>query len=257
MRRLFLDPALLTAETVQIDGSEAHHLLNVLRVRAGESLLLLDNQGHAFHAEITATEKRTVTARLLGAAETAPEPSVPITVAQALGKGDKFEQVVQHGTEAGATAFLPLQTERSIVRLNAREADSKQVRWSLIAKGAAEQSGRSRIPSVGSVTTLSDLTRRFTEYTKVLLLHAEGTSLKEALGVGRWTLGEPPSERPTSHTQYLLLVGPEGGFAPREVEQAQAAGAQVVSLGPYILRTETAALIAVSQLLFSAEWPSR
>src|SRR5579871_3439825 len=119
MRRVFVDPAALASPTVLIDGPDAHHLLHVLRVRAGASLVLLDNQGQAFHADIVATERNTLTACLRDAAEVAPEPSIRITVAQALGKGDKFEQVVQHGTEVGASAFIPLQAERSVVRLNA------------------------------------------------------------------------------------------------------------------------------------------
>src|SRR5579862_7424639 len=135
MRRVFVDPASLASPTVVIDGPDAHHLLHVLRVRAGASLMLLDNQGHAFHADIVATDRNTLTACLRGAAEVAPEPSLHITVAQALGKGDKFEQVVQHATEVGASAFIPLQADRSIVRLSDREIDGKRARWSLIAKG--------------------------------------------------------------------------------------------------------------------------
>jgi 16S rRNA (uracil1498-N3)-methyltransferase len=243
MRRLFLPHADLSADVVRIDGSDHHHLANVLRARVGESLTLLDDTGNAVHAEICAIGKQNLSARILGPADVAPEPPVHITVAQALGKGDRFEQAIQHATEAGASAFIPMRTDRAVVRLDGRDAGAKRARWSLVAKGAAEQAGRARIPSVSPLTTLADLSSRFADYALVLLLHPEGEPLVEALGVGRWALG-------VSAQRLLLLVGPEGGFAPEEVKQVEAAGARVVSLGPHVLRTETAALVAVSQILF-------
>jgi len=267
MRHLFVDSASFASPTILIDGPDAHHLLHVLRVRAGESVVLLDNRGHAFYAEIIAADRRSLTVRLCSPAEVAPEPPVSIAVAQALGKGDRFEQVVQHATEIGASAFIPLQTERSVVRLDAREAESKRARWSLIAKGAAEQAGRALIPRVHAVATLPELAGRFGEYNAVIILHPGAMPLrqwKEARtqtitpsplsGPADWAGQAPPLQGPRFACPFtpsaLLLVGPEGGFTPAEVAAAQGAGAHVVSLGPYTLRTETAALVAVSQILF-------
>jgi 16S rRNA (uracil1498-N3)-methyltransferase len=241
MRRLFLPPSKFNDGHVRIDGPEYHHLVNVLRARPGETLVLLDNSGRAWHAKLVSMEKSAAVAQITGAAKVAAEPSVHITVAQALGRGDKFEQVVQRGTEVGASAFIPLSTERAVVRLDAHTAAEKRRRWQRIAQGAAEQSGRSKIPPVAEVTPLSKLQEDFGRSAMVLLLHPDGERLSSVLRDRSGSL---------SGFAALLLVGPEGGFSSIEVEQARRTGARVVSLGPHTLRTETAALVAVSQILY-------
>ncbi len=251
MRHLFLPGCDLSQPTFQIEGPDAHHLLNVLRVRIGEALTLLDDAGGACLAEVSETGKRTITVRSIGPAAVPPEPPVRITVAQALGKGDKFEQVVQHAAEVGATGFIPLVTERTIVRLQAREAISKRERWSLIAKGAAEQAGRARIPTMGDVTLLRELAIRFSEFESVLLLQPQDAE-KGGRGEGRKRRQLIASLLLFFPSSLLLIVGPEGGFTPAEIEMAEAAGAVLTSLSPYTLRTETAALVAVSQILYEA-----
>jgi 16S rRNA (uracil1498-N3)-methyltransferase len=243
MRHLFVTPQQLSNETITIEGPDAHHLLNVLRVRAGEALILLDNEGVAFHAVIAEAGKRSLTFRRGKPAEMPEEPLLHITVAQALGKGDKFEQVVQHGTEAGASAFIPVMTERTVIKLDANTKDDKRGRWVLIAKGAAEQSGRARIPEVFPATELMKLASQFGEYKLVMLLHPGGERLAEVI---------PHAVLEVS--PCLVIVGPEGGFSDREVERIKDAGARIVSLGGHVLRTETASLVAVSQLLFAAQF---
>lgn len=250
MRHLFLPDLDLGTETVQIDGGDYHHLAHVLRARPGDSLVVLDNAGLARRAEILAVDRRTVTLRLREPVPTAPEPPISLTVAQALGKGDRFEQVVQHATEIGACAFVPLVTERAVLRLEARAAEARRRRWHLIVKGAAEQAGRARIPSVEPVTALTTLTARFAHFASVLLLHPGGERLSETLrGLA---LRRSSGGAGIQGSSLLLLVGPEGGFSPKEVATVQAAGGRAVSLGPYTLRTETAALVAVSQILYYA-----
>jgi 16S rRNA (uracil1498-N3)-methyltransferase len=246
MRRVFLSPAHLTSDLITIDGPDFHHLANVLRVRVGDALILLDGEGGAYHAEVVQIEKRSLTGRRVDKADVPPEPAASITVAQALGKGDRFEQVLQHGTEAGASGFIPLVTERTVVRVDAREAAGKLERWRIVAKGAAEQSGRARIPFVEGVATLRDLADRFPDFGHVLMLHPNGQPLSQLAKA----MLSPSLPLPFS-PPLLLLVGPEGGFSDTEVEQTRARGARIVSLGPYVLRTETAAVVAVSQLLFA------
>jgi 16S rRNA (uracil1498-N3)-methyltransferase len=244
MRHLFLSSAQLASDTVTLAGPEAHHLLNVLRIKPGEALVLLDNEGSAFHAEVAEVSRRDLVLRRLGPAETLPEPRIKVTVAQALGKGDKFEQVVQHGTEAGAFAFIPLQTERTVMKLDARSVGDKAQRWQAIAKSAAEQCGRPRIPEVAETASLTGLLGSFGYFGAVFLLHPGAEPLAAVAPLA-------------TVTSCLILVGPEGGFSPAEVEKAIAAGAKPVSVGDYVLRTETAALVAISQLLFAAELRER
>ncbi len=244
MIRLFLPPEQIVGDTVTIRDNDNLHLTRVLRARPGETLLALDGRGNAFRAVLVSVDRRETTARIEEAVAMPPEPHVFLTVGQALGKGDKFEQVIQHGTEAGASAFVPVRAERSVADVPAAKVTERVARWQQIAKGAAEQSGRSRIAGVSPPQTLPELLRTAANDGPVLLLHTQ----REALSL-RTVLEEfvaPPG-------RLLLLVGPEGGWSPAEVGQAQEAGARVVGLGPRILRTETAALVAISQILYATE----
>jgi 16S rRNA (uracil1498-N3)-methyltransferase len=248
MRYLFVPGVDLSRDSIDIEGADAHHLLNVLRIRCGDTLTLLDNAGGAALAEASEIGKRTATARIIGPAICPSDPPVHITVAQALGKGDKFEQVIQHSTEVGASAFVPLLTERTVVKIDPRDADAKRARWSQIAKGAAEQSGRGRIPTIEHVATLRDLTSHFPSFDRVLLLHPPAGEGTDAGANGRH-LDTPAL--PHSHT--VVIVGPEGGFSDGELAMAEEAGAVRTAIGPYTLRTETAALVAIARILYAAE----
>ena len=238
MRRLFVPPGALDSSEVLIAGPDFHHLVHVLRVKTGEAILLLDGVGTVRESVIQSLGKRELTARVTGPAPKPPDPPVHVAVAQALGKGDKFEQVIQHGTELGASEFIPLITARTVVKPDSGPA--KLERWRAIAKGAAEQSGRARIPSVQPSCNLRDI---LTDARDSVLLDPSGRSLASILS-GRENVEQ---------SSWLLLVGPEGGFTPEEVEAARAAGADIVSLGPFTLRTETAALGAISRLMLWAE----
>src|SRR5205823_5279542 len=142
-------------------------------------------------------------------------PAIHMTVAQAVGKGDRFEQVIQHGTEAGASAFIPLMTERTVVRLTPGEAEAKRNRWRLVAKGAAEQSGRVRIPDIHDVESLPQLLERKRELGPLALLEPEGQALSPWL--------TEAGER----GRAMIVVGPEGGFSPAEIDAGRAAGAAI------------------------------
>jgi 16S rRNA (uracil1498-N3)-methyltransferase len=240
MRRLFVPPGSLEQPYLRIAGAEFHHLAQVLRLRPGDELMLLDGQGRARFAVIESLDRREIHARIGGPAPAPPDPVIQVTVAQAIGKGDRFEDVIQHCTEAGAVAFIPLLTSRTVVRLDPQSAAHKIERWTAIARGAAEQAGRERIPEISPPLSLAEGCARFESYSLVLLLDPGGDPLPGVLA-GRRVMEQSPC---------LLLVGPEGGFSLEEVESARKAGAQVVSLGPYVFRTETAAVAALSQLSF-------
>jgi 16S rRNA (uracil1498-N3)-methyltransferase len=156
-----------------------------------------------------------------------------------LGKGDKLEQVLQHGTEAGASAFVPIRAERCVADIPAAKTADKLARWQLITKGAAEQSGRSRIPLVHAPLTTTELLAWHSAECPVWLLHPSEESLPLRLVLEK-----------TTTCAAILAVGPEGGWSPAEVSQARIANIPCVTLGSRILRTETAALVAVSQILY-------
>lgn len=243
-RHLFVMGADLGAESVSIVGADRHHLVTVLRLRRGDELTLLDGRGAAAHAVIKSVGAQEVVAGITGPAETWPEPDLHITVAQALGKNDRFEQVVQHGTEVGASAFIPLVTERGVVRLDPNVLPAKLERWRQIAKNASEQCGRARVPEVLSQHTVAYVTREFARPAVVIMLEREGEPLRETLAreASRLEPDEPPRK-------VILLVGPEGGFTPTEIGVARAAGAHLCRCAEYTLRTETAALVAITRIL--------
>lgn len=243
MRHLFLPADQLTGETARIVGPDHEHLARVLRARPGEPLILLDNRGNGFHAMVVTVGKSETTAQITGRAGLPPEPPVHITVAQALGKADKFEQVIQHGTEAGASAFIPMNTERCVVEIPLSKESERLARRRQIAKGASEQSGRAIQTEVFPFATFPSVLREMTEAECRLLLHpgVESEPLRAVL------------QRLPMPNRLLLMVGPEGGWSPAEVSAARAANVTPVTLGPRILRTETAALVAISQILFAYE----
>jgi 16S rRNA (uracil1498-N3)-methyltransferase len=243
MHHLFLPVDQFTPDSARILGSDHHHLAKVLRMRVGEVLVLLDNRGNAFRATLTEVGKQSSMAQIEERLDLCSEPPIPLLVAQAPGKSDKFEQVIQHGTEVGATAFLPLLTERGVVSLPPDRAETKRERWQQIAKGAAEQSHRLHIPQVHSPQAFRQWISHQTPET-TLILHTD-----PALP----TLAERLSQCLHPPVSLTLAVGAEGGWSPMEVSQAQAANISLVSLGKRILRTETAALVALSQILYHIE----
>ena len=243
MRRLFVEPGQISGNVARITGPDHLHLARVLRVRVGELLQLLDNTGKAYQGHITEVGKNETIVAVDGSVVPPPEPLLSITIAQALGKGDKLEQVIQHGTEAGASAFLPIRAERSTVDIPADRIQDRLLRWRQIAKGAAEQSGRSRIPEVQEPLALKALLGRLDCPALLLQPGANSILLRDAL-------------RPlflASPARLVIAVGPEGGWSPAEVSESIAANMVAVTIGPRILRTETAALIAISQVLYAFE----
>ncbi len=245
MQRIFLPPAQFSGETARISGADHLHLARVMRAKVGEKVILLDGAGQAFLASVIEMGKSETTARIEDAFSMPPEPPIFLSVAQALGKGDKFEQVVQHGTEAGASEFIPLRAERSVVEIPAARVPDRLERWRQIAKGAAEQSGRSRIADIGEPQTLARLAQQAeANENPLLILHTDGNAppLRAVLEAG---LSQAP--------RLIIAVGPEGGWSPTEVFAALASKHTPVTLGPRILRTETAALVAISQILYTLE----
>ena len=245
MQRIFLPPGQFQGDAARISGADHLHLARVMRAKVGEKVVLLNGAGQAFAAVVTEIGKNETTARIENAVEMPPEPPIYITIAQALGKGDKFEQVVQRGTEAGASAFIPIRAERSVADIPAAKIPDRLERWRQIAKGAAEQSGRSRIAEIGEPLTFMQLTKQAqADEIPLLILHTDGNapSLRAVLEAGL-----------TQAPRVILAVGPEGGWSAAEVSAALASNHTAVTLGPRILRTETAALVAISQILYASE----
>jgi 16S rRNA (uracil1498-N3)-methyltransferase len=216
---------------VEIAGSDAHKVAHVLRLQPGDQIEVIDSTATAFAAAID-TAGSIVRANLL---RTLPQTGTSaeallVDVAQAVPKGNRLDFVVEKSTELGARAFLLFYCERSVTRAVGAE---KLGRWRRLARGAAQQSGRRDIPEIREPIGFDDLLVQFGSYDVVLFAWelATGASLAETL---RALL--PPSGR------VLVVVGPEGGFTHTEAESAARCGATPISLGPRILRTDTAAV---------------
>jgi len=244
MHRLFVRPEQIDLDTatVCITDQDHVHLSRVLRARVGEFIELLDGAGNGYSATISEIRKRETVAKIASRFEPLPEPPIHITVAQAIVRASKFEEVLQHGTEAGVSRFIPIEAGRSGVDIPERRLTERTDRWRSIVKGAAEQSRRSRIPVVAPPTSLKELLDGVkSSQTASLLLHT-GPASVPLKAIVKCLIPAPPS--------LILLVGPEGGWSSTEIELAVTHGCLSVSLGQYVLRTETAALVAVSQVLF-------
>ena len=230
---------------VTLDAEDAHHLRTVLHIQPGQRIAVLDGSGREWPAVLTEMGKTRAAARLGEPIILDTEPIIKITVAQALPKmAEKMEQVLQRGTEIGAGGFWAFESERSLTHLTGERQEKRQTRWAAIIKTAAEQSHRAKLPTLQIAGNFRDVLAASSQHDLALLAHEgeQNVTLKHSLSA----LPQPP---PT----ILVMVGPEGGFTDAEVRAAQKAGVQSISLGPRILRTETAALALVSQILYALE----
>lgn len=237
-RHFFVEGEPDTGEKYAVGGDAFHHLAHVLRVRPGVRLVLRTASGRAISAVVESIDRFHLHVRLGSALPTPPAPPRAVTVAQAIGRGDRFEDVLQHATEVGVAGFVPLITDRTSVAIEPKSVAAKMRRWSLILSGAAAQARRDRVPALREPMRLDDVLAGLGNDC-ALLLQPGALALNEAMKDLRG--GEP----------VLVLVGPEGGFSERENEAARRAGAREVSVGSYVLRTESAALVAAAVLLWS------
>jgi 16S rRNA (uracil1498-N3)-methyltransferase len=237
MHRFFVPPENLLGDRVILPADIAHQIRNVLRLRAGSAIVVLDNSGAEYEVLLRQVDKQQVVGEAVAKRPSPNEPSVQLTLYQALMKRDKFEWVLQKGTEIGVSQFVPLVTQRSLVQdIDIKEG--KLYRWQKIITEAAEQSRRGRIPTFQPPQTLGQaLAGNPSQLGLIAWEEAEALTLRKALA---------GLERP-SHIS--LFIGPEGGFAREEIEAAQAAGLLPITLGKRILRAETAALVASALVL--------
>ena len=241
MRRLYLPPEQLipdgAAAVTAVEGEAHRYLSRVLRLAPGDRLVVFDGLGHEWDAEIAAITARATSLRL-GEQRTTPPPRVAVTLLQAMPRNERMDLIVQKTTELGVARLVPVVSARSVAP-PAGAGDSRLRRWRTIAQEAARQCGRADLPIIDAPTTLTAALDEAGNSSGPRLLvweaaaeHSDSTPLRRAFT--------------GAETAVTLLVGPEGGFEPGEAASARAAGFQVVGLGPRILRSETAALVAVA-----------
>jgi 16S rRNA (uracil1498-N3)-methyltransferase len=231
---VYVDAPLAAGTRVTLEGGAARHVTRVLRLRVGEALTLFNGSGGEYAASIEQSQGGRVAVAIGGQRAIERESPLALTLAQGVSRGERMDLVVQKATELGVSGLVPVLTERSVVRLTAQLAERRLNHWRAIAVAACEQSGRTRLPAIAAPVPLKDFLRSATDGVTRLLLSPGAAA----------TLADVP--RPV--TAVMVLIGPEGGLAQAEQEAAVAAGFKAVRLGPRVLRTETAAIAALTLL---------
>lgn len=241
MHRFFISPQAIRDNRVVMRGTVVHQIRDVLRMEPGDEIVLLDNSGSAYRAELVTVDRDAVRGRVVDKWRLETEPAAHITLYQGLMKGQKFDWVLQKGTELGITAFVPLLSARCIIGAAEDVSATRLERWQKIIVEAAEQAGRAVLPSLSTAILFRSACESAVQRGELALIPWEGehtTGLREALA-------RAPKAR-----EFHLFIGPEGGFADEEIELAKSLGIVSVSLGPRILRAETAGLAAAAALLY-------
>jgi 16S rRNA (uracil1498-N3)-methyltransferase len=229
--RIFVDQPLQEAKTLMLADEAAHHVARVLRLRSGDPLILFDGRGGEYEAEISTVDKRSVEVQIKQYREIDKGSPLHITLAQGISRGQKMDFIIQKAVELGVERIIPLMTEHGNVHLDEQRQQKKFEHWHGVIIGACEQSGCDKIPELVSPLAFDDWLALDNGMIKLILHPESGTSLAKL-------------SRPAGG--LTLLIGPEGGFSDGEIQRACAAGYQVINIGPRILRTETAALAAIS-----------
>ena len=258
MRRFFVEAESIKKNQVTIKGSEARHIAQVLRLGEKDKIKVFTGTRREYLTEIIQVSKKEVIGRILKESRLDTEPSIEITLLQGLPKSDKMDFIVQKVTELGVKRIIPVITQRTIVRLDKEKAEKRRNRWQRIALEAAKQSGRAIIPEVRKVIPFIQALNNLNRENLNLIPWEEetSTSLKEVL--------KPITDHPSpegsgqdlsranarGRSPITVFIGPEGGFTPEEVRIAREKGVLPVSLGPRLLRTETAGLVTLAMILY-------
>ncbi|ERS91010.1 16S rRNA methyltransferase [Marinobacter sp. C1S70] len=229
--RIFTDSPLAVGSQCQLDDNAANHVGRVLRMQAGQALLLFNGDGQDYRATITEAGKKHVQVDVTEASENETESPLRVILAQTLSKGDRMDYAVQKAVEMGVSEIVPLTTERCEVKLKGDREDKRLRHWQQVAISAAEQCGRARVPEVQPVMTVQQW-----------LEHAQACDLRVVLH-HRTEQSLNTLEKPSS---IALMIGPEGGLTAEEIALAEDNGFLPVALGPRVLRTETAPVAAIA-----------
>ncbi|MEN6390284.1 MAG: 16S rRNA (uracil(1498)-N(3))-methyltransferase [Syntrophomonas sp.] len=241
MHRFFVEPENIKGEWALLDAAQTRHIQVVLRLLPGEIIGLFDGRGSEYKARLEDLEGACYTTRLLSQEQQSREPGLRLYLVQSLAKGDKMDFIVQKAVEIGIYGIYPVESERSIVSLSPERAAKKVERWQSIAREACKQCKRSYIPPVYPVQSLKQYISNCGQHQDILLYEDSQTrGLKELLRDPGLSWGD----------EMGIIIGPEGGFTPEEVRAARDRGIQAGGLGPRILRTETAGLVAASIILY-------
>jgi 16S rRNA (uracil1498-N3)-methyltransferase len=235
--RIYQPISLSSGQTVELDAQATVHLTKVLRLRVGDALVVFngkgDGEGGEFNARVESVERRSARIVLGEFVERSVESPLSVVLLQGVSRGERMDYTVQKAVELGVARIVPVITERTTVNLRGERQEKRRVHWQSVVNSACEQSGRNFVPEVAAVSSFTTALQEVDADLKLVLHHRAQTGL-DAL---------PPPQGPVG-----LLIGPEGGLSAAEIAAAETAGFLPLRLGPRVLRTETAALAALSVL---------
>ena len=234
MSRFFIKEEQICGDLIRIEGADAHHIARVLRMKEGEELLLCDFFNTEYRTVIRALSGDFVEAEIVEKRAGASEMPFPVVLYMALPKGDKMEWIIQKAVETGVTEIVPVEMARSIAKID-KSNDRKQQRWQRIAAEAAGQSGRGILPTVSSPLTFAEAAKRMANERTLVFYEGGGKPVSALVGA--------------ADEAVSIVIGPEGGFAPEEVALLCQNGAETATLGPRILRCETAPIAALTLIM--------
>ena len=244
MHRFYLAPENWNPDALALTGAEAHHCRNVLRLEVGDKVVLFDGRGRELTAQITSADSSNIRLRKINEAQT-PLLRCQITLGQAIPKGKNMDLIVQKAVEIGAAEIAPITSDRTVVRLDEESAASKQAKWQTVAIEAAKQCGQNWLPQIHIPQTMSQFFQQPHRFDLQLIgsLQSDAVHLKKILADYSTEHGDRPSS-------VLMLVGPEGDFTPAELALARSHGCRPITLGPIVLRVETASIYCLSILSY-------
>ena len=240
MPKYFTKPENISDGFIMIDGDEAKHILNVMRMAVGDKITVFDGNKKDYYCEIAETEKNALKAKIIDVSESQTEPETEIVLFQGLPKSDKMEYIIQKCVEIGVSRIVPVITERAVVKIEKGAKEDKKVeRWVKISESAAKQSGRGIIPVIERPVKFAEAVKMASllENAVIPYENEEKTGLKEFIKVAK-------------KGSVGIFIGPEGGFDSSEIEMAVKSGIIPVTLGKRILRTETAGLVTAAIILY-------
>ncbi len=245
MYHFFVEPGQIQGTQIYITGKDVNHIKNVLRMRIGEEISVGNGiDGKEYRCAIDSYEEDSVICKLLFIKEDGVELPVKVTLFQGLPKADKMELIIQKAVELGVYEIVPVATKRCVVKLDAKKETSKIARWQAIAEAAAKQSKRAVVPQIRPVMSMQEAIKQASEMEHKIIPYelAEGMSKTKEV-FGNFVPGN----------SVAVFIGPEGGFEEKEIEVAQEAGIEPISLGKRILRTETAGFTVLAWIMYVLE----
>jgi len=235
MTRCYVDMPLTAGSAVLLPEATANHLLRVLRLEEGDSCVLFNGDGHDYPATITVAAKREARVQLGAPRPVLTESPRALWLLQGIARGEKMDLILQKATELGVSHVLPVNAERTEVKLDAQRMGKRVAHWQSVIVSACEQSGRARVPALAVPQSLAEAAKAVPGDALKLTLDPQGAHRLSTLEAA-------------ADTAVVVAIGPEGGWSPRDREILAAAGFQGLQLGPRILRTETAGLAAIAAL---------